>query len=161
MDCDNARELLPLAEVEALGWWKRQQVRRHLADCPDCRRELEVLRATAALLAKAPRAKAPVEIWRGIEGALAQAPVRKSARGFLTPRRIAGGLVGLGLAAATVAVLVFQRSPAREPHVFDHAAPFVRYHSILSQNDPLSDQVGLDLRSVVLVTNEGTPSQKP
>ena len=154
MKCDELKELLPLYDAGALGWWQRRNVQRHVEGCADCRRELSALKATAELIAQAPRVEAPMEVWRGIEATLDEEPVRQVSRGFVFPRRLAGGLTGAAVVGAVAIGAFMLRAPSPEPHVFDQPAPFVRYHSILAQNDALSDQVGLDIHSAVLVSHK-------
>lgn len=155
MGCGELKGLLPLYDAEALGWWKRRRVQRHVDGCAECRRELSALKATADLIAQAPGAKAPVEVWRGIAAALDEEGAQEVSRGFVMSRRLAGGLAGAVLTAAAVVVgAIVLRTPPGEPHVFDRSEPFVRYHSILAQNDPLSDQVGLDIRSAVIAADK-------
>jgi len=60
MTCDETRGLLSALLDEALDTDERAEVEAHLAGCPDCRRELEGLRATTTLLSRVERARAPV-----------------------------------------------------------------------------------------------------
>ena len=161
MKCDEPRELLSLHDAEALGWWKRRQVQRHLHGCAECRQELSALKATAKLIAETPRAEAPTEIWRGIEAALDAEPVRPATHGSMFPRRLATGLAGAAVVGGIAIGVYVLQTPSDEPHVFDQPAPFVRYHSILAQNDPLSDQVGLDIHSAVLVSHKSDEDARP
>src|SRR5215813_3277462 len=60
MTCDETRELLSALLDEALDTGERARVEAHLVGCPDCRREVDGLRATRGLLARVERARAPV-----------------------------------------------------------------------------------------------------
>src|SRR5262249_46335176 len=60
MTCDETRELLSALLDEALDAGARARVEAHLVGCPDCRRELDGLRATTGLLARVERVRAPV-----------------------------------------------------------------------------------------------------
>jgi len=60
MTCDETRELLSALLDEALDAGERARVEAHLVGCPDCRREVDGLRATTGLLARVERARAPV-----------------------------------------------------------------------------------------------------
>jgi len=76
-------------------------VETHVAECPECRREPERLRATAALLE---RAAPPFTVPAGLEeramGALAQGPV-----GSRLPRTTGRIRLAVAVAAAAVAVI--------------------------------------------------------
>ncbi len=60
MTCSETRELLSALLDQALDARERQQVEAHLADCPDCRRELKGLRSTVSLLSRLEHVRAPV-----------------------------------------------------------------------------------------------------
>ena len=60
MNCHDARDRLSDFLDEALGPPELAEVRAHLEDCPECRRELERLRATVSLLARVERPRAPL-----------------------------------------------------------------------------------------------------
>lgn len=49
MDCENIRALLPLYEDNAASQETQELVRKHLADCPDCRQELRKMRTPISL----------------------------------------------------------------------------------------------------------------
>jgi anti-sigma factor RsiW len=57
MTCHDAREQLTALLDDALAAPERAVVDAHLASCAECRRELEQLRATVALIACRPRAR--------------------------------------------------------------------------------------------------------
>jgi len=60
MNCHDARDRLSDFLDEALAPPELAEVRAHLEDCPECRRELERLRATVSLLARVERPRAPL-----------------------------------------------------------------------------------------------------
>jgi hypothetical protein len=60
MNCHDARDRLSDFLDEALGPPELAEVRAHLEGCPECRRELERLRATVSLLARVERPRAPL-----------------------------------------------------------------------------------------------------
>ena len=60
MNCHDARDRLSDFLDEALGPPELAKVRAHLEGCPECRRELERLRATVSLLARVERPRAPL-----------------------------------------------------------------------------------------------------
>lgn len=60
MNCHDARELFSARADDALAPEERAGLEAHLADCPDCRRELARFEATVALLRAVEPARAPV-----------------------------------------------------------------------------------------------------
>ena len=60
MTCHETRERLSGLLDEALDASERAEVGAHLDACPDCRRELDQLRATVSLLSRVERPRAPV-----------------------------------------------------------------------------------------------------
>jgi len=59
VNCHDARERLSDWLDEALSARERSELGAHLDGCPDCRRELERLRATVSLLSRVERPRAP------------------------------------------------------------------------------------------------------
>jgi hypothetical protein len=59
MTCHDARDRLSARLDDALDAAERHTLDAHLAGCADCRRELEQLRATTALLGRLPSVRAP------------------------------------------------------------------------------------------------------
>ena len=60
MNCHDARERLSDFLDEAVGASELAEIGAHLEGCPECRRELERLRATVSLLSRVERPRAPV-----------------------------------------------------------------------------------------------------
>ena len=60
MNCHDARERLSEFLDEALSPGELGEIRSHLEGCPECRRELERLRATLSILSRVERPRAPV-----------------------------------------------------------------------------------------------------
>ena len=61
MTCHDARDQLSALLDAALDAAERHALDAHLAACPECRHELEQLRATTALLGRLPSVRAPAE----------------------------------------------------------------------------------------------------
>src|SRR5262245_65434182 len=80
MTCHDAREQLSALIDDALGAAERGAVEEHLATCAECRRELERLRGTVALL------RAAVEPARAPTGFVDR--VLEAARPAPWPRRL-------------------------------------------------------------------------
>ena len=60
MNCHETRERLSDLLDEALPAPELAEVRAHLDGCPECRRELDQLRATVTLLSRVESPRAPV-----------------------------------------------------------------------------------------------------
>ena len=100
MTCERCRELLPEAIGEELHPQPAGEFRKHLADCADCRRELELLGQTASVLKAAwPEEAIPEPMTFGRPGRTAVAGGFGS--GWRQPPRLAW----LGLAAAACLVV--------------------------------------------------------
>ena len=100
MNCQRCRELFPEAIGEELDPRLAGEFRKHLADCADCRRELELLRRTASVLKTAwPEEAVPEPLTFGRPGRAAVAG--GFGFGWSRPPRLAW----LGLAAAACLVV--------------------------------------------------------
>jgi len=113
MNCHDARELFSDWVDEALTAEDRTRVDAHLAQCADCRTELERFRETVALLHRVERPRAPVGFVDRVLEAARPAPWHRRLlqRLFLPlsvklPAEAAALLLVAGLA-----VYVFQRTP--------------------------------------------------
>ena len=113
MNCHDARELFSDWVDEALTAEDRTRVDAHLAQCADCRKELERFRETVALLHRVERPRAPVGFVDRVLEAARPAPWHRRLlqRLFLPlsvklPAEAAALLLVAGLA-----VYVFQRTP--------------------------------------------------
>jgi hypothetical protein len=86
MTCHDAREQLSALIDDALGAEARSAVEAHLATCAECRRELEQLRGTVALLRAVEPARAPVGFVDRVLEAARPAPwPRRLVRALLLP----------------------------------------------------------------------------
>lgn len=100
MNCQRCRELFPEAIGEELDPRLAGEFRKHLADCADCRRELELLGRTASVLKTAwPEEAVPEPLTFGRPGRAAVAG--GFGLGWSRPPRLAW----LGLAAAACLVV--------------------------------------------------------
>ena len=100
MNCERCRELFPEAIGEELDPRLAGELRKHLADCADCRRELELLGRTASVLKSAwPEEPIPEPLTFGLPGRAAVAG--RFGFGWGQPPRLAW----LGLAAAACLVV--------------------------------------------------------
>ena len=113
MTCDETRDTLSAYLDEALAPDERSLVDAHLLGCAECRRELESLRETVALLQRVELARAPVGFVDRVMAAARPRPwYRRAADAVLLPLSVklpleATALVMVGL----LAVYLFERSP--------------------------------------------------
>ena len=113
MNCHDARERLSDFLDEALVLGEQREVRSHLEGCPECRRELERLRATLSILSRVERPRAPVGfVDRVIEAARSVPWYRRLGRWLFVP--LGTKLPAEAAAMAMIAVLgvfLLQRTP--------------------------------------------------
>ena len=113
MTCDETRDTLSAYLDEALAPDERSLVDAHLEGCAECRRELEALRGTVALLQRVEPARAPVGfVDRAVAAARPRPWYRRAADAVLLPLSVklpveATAVVMVGL----LAVYLFERSP--------------------------------------------------
>ena len=113
MTCEEARESLSAYLDEALAPDERSLVDGHLEGCVECRRELEALRGTVALLQRVEPARAPVGFVDRVVAAARPRPwYRRVADAVFLPLSIklpleATAVVMVGL----LAVYLFERTP--------------------------------------------------
>ena len=113
MNCHDARDRLSDFLDEALGPPELAEVRAHLEGCPECRGELERLRATVSLLARVERPRAPLGFVDRVMAAARPAPwYRRLGRLLFLPLGIklpaeAAAMVMI----AVLGVFLLQRTP--------------------------------------------------
>ncbi len=78
MNCLEARERLSALLDESLDSSERSDIRAHMEGCPDCRLELDRLRATLSLLSRVDRPRAPVGFVDRVMTAAHRAPWYRS-----------------------------------------------------------------------------------
>ena len=113
MTCHDARERLSEFLDEALRARERADVDAHLAGCPECRRELERLRATVSLLARVEPVRAPAGFVDRVMAAVRPVPwYRRLAAWIFLPLSIKLPAEAAAMALiAIMAVYLFQRDP--------------------------------------------------
>jgi hypothetical protein len=123
MTCHDARELFSAHLDDALPASERVALDAHLVGCAECRRELERLRGTVALLHAVEPARAPAGFVDRVLAAARPAPwYRRLARAVLLPWRVKLPLEAAAIVLVGVAVALVWRTPEmqRTPRV---AAP--------------------------------------
>ena len=113
MTCDETRGRLSALLDAALDTGERAEVEAHLAGCPDCRRELDGLRATTGLLARVERARAPVGFVDRVMTQVRPVPwYRRLARALFFPLSIKLPLeAGAMVMVALLGVYLLQTTP--------------------------------------------------
>ncbi|HET9854048.1 MAG TPA: zf-HC2 domain-containing protein [Methylomirabilota bacterium] len=113
MTCDETRDTLSAYLDEAIAPDERSLVDAHLEGCADCRRELEALRGTVALLQRVEPARAPVGFGDRVVAAARPRPwYRRVADAVLLPLSVKLPLEATAvLMVGLLAVYLFERTP--------------------------------------------------
>ncbi len=113
MTCHESRERLSELLDEALPTRERALVEAHLADCQECRRELERLRATVSILRRVEPVRAPVGFVDRVMAAVRPVPwYRRLAAWIFLPLSVKLPAEAAAMAlVAILAVYLFQRDP--------------------------------------------------
>ena len=123
MTCHDAREQLSALIDDALGDAERSAVEEHLATCAECRRELERLRGTVALLRAVEPARAPAGfVDRVLEAARPEPWPRRLFRALLLPWPVKLPIEAAAIVLVAVGVVYVFRSTL-EPARFYDAPP--------------------------------------
>jgi len=123
MTCHDAREQLSALIDDALGAAERGAVEEHLATCAECRRELERLRGTVALLRAVEPARAPTGFVDRVLEAARPAPwPRRLFRALLLPWPVKLPIEAAAIVLVAVGVVYVFRSTL-EPARFSDAPP--------------------------------------
>jgi Putative zinc-finger len=123
MTCHDAREQLSALIDDALGAAERGAVEEHLATCAECRRELERLRDTVALLRAVEPARAPAGfVDRVLEAARPKPWPRRLFRALLLPWPVKLTIEAAAIVLVAVGVVYVFRSTL-EPARFYDAPP--------------------------------------
>jgi len=113
MTCSETRDLLSAWLDQALDAHEREQVEAHLAGCSECRRELEGLRSTVAVLSRLEHPRAPVGFVDKVMGEIYPAPwYRKLGRLVFQPLSVKLPLeAGAMVVIAILGVYLLQGTP--------------------------------------------------
>lgn len=140
MTCHDARESLSAFLDEALGPDERREIEAHLEGCPECRRELERLRQTVALLHRVEPARAPVGfVDRVTEAARPRPWYRRAAAAVFLPLSVKLPVEATALVmVALLAVYVFERTPTLQEAAREEKVPREYREDRSRQLDPSS-----------------------
>ena len=113
MTCHESRERMSELLDEVLPAQECALVEAHLADCPECRRELDRLRATVSLLQRVEPVRAPVGFVDRVMAAVRPVPwYRRLAAWIFLPLSVKLPAEAAAMAlVAILAVFLFQRDP--------------------------------------------------
>ncbi len=146
MRCPNSEQLAEY-QHEVLVDHEEQAIRRHLADCAVCRRELRALERAVRLLEAMPAPALPEHVWAGVAARL------PANRRMAFRRRWWKVLAGAGAAAGMVLglLILHPKSPAL-PVAPDSASSYVANHALLSAQDAFADRASI---GVMLAAQQG------
>ena len=120
MTCHDARGQLSALIDEALGAEERGAVEAHLSTCAECRRELERLRGTVALLRAVEPARAPAGfVDRVLEAARPEPWPRRLLRALLLPWPVKLPIEAAAIVLVAVGVVYVFRSTLEPARLYD------------------------------------------
>lgn len=156
MSCHDARELFSGWVDEALTADERASVDAHLAECADCRKELERFEATLTLLHRVARPRAPVGFVDRVLDAARPVPWhRRLLRRLFLPLSVKlPAEAAAVLLMAGLAVYIFQRTPALQ-EATRQEAPAVRREAPPAAGPPLTSTLSRSDAS------RGAPGNRP
>ncbi len=155
MKCSEIEEILAEYSVGALDASSAEAVEAHLAECAECRAELEILEAAGALLGPVEMVDAPEGLWTSIEARLEPRERAHPARHWLWKPAI-------GLAASLLLVVVFVSPALRSPNSpgitpvqmavvsAGEGTVFAETQLVAAWEQPLADEASLGLAMAVL-----------
>jgi hypothetical protein len=124
MTCHDAREQLSALLDDALGAAERGAIEEHLATCAECRRELERLRDTVALLRAVEPARAPAGfVDRVLEAARPEPWPRRLLRALLLPWPVKLPIEAAAIVLVAVGVVYVFRSTLEPARLYDAPLP--------------------------------------
>lgn len=147
MKCENVQDLIAEYRSDMLDSRKRQEIEQHLAECEDCRRELEEFNAVMSLVEdNIPDLEPPVGLWNGVYNRINSPEPERSLL-----ERLAGGwlhrpaqAVGVGAAMVVLVAGLWLGSMKPESHEsVDYASSDNRYvqaHALTAGSAPFADR---------------------
>lgn len=142
--CHTVQAILADCRSGVLSPAKQRWVEAHLAECPECARELRVLDEVLALVdANTTLQEPPAGLWNGVASRIAVPEARRSAFGHWLARPIR--LVGVGAAALALMAAILLggvRNDSVVPVRVASSNEYVQGHALYAGQAPLADRVG-------------------
>lgn len=155
MRCEDVSRRLPDYTVGCVGFAARVRMRRHIAACAECRRQLDALNAVSRLVEALPVLEPPASMWDSVVNRIASRKVSVPAPYRLAVWRRAA-VLGAAVAVAAAAILAGVRREEVPPGPVGFEAAYVRHHTEMTAADPLSDHVALG--TLTLLASWSQPS---
>ena len=158
MRCNECRDKLPQYSLGVLGASEVAAIQEHLAECPDCRAELEAFERLDEVMTPAAQVAPERDLWPGVAERLQ--PRRAPVFEWLMPQW-SRAWVGAAVAAAVVLMLVVggllynARTPVIESSGEMLAAGYQKEQIIAEWSQPLADDAALGLMLADLEAREG------
>ncbi len=149
--CDRAQRLLADQSVGLLRSSRERWLAKHLAECPECAHEQEVLQRVLALVDAVPPVAPPRDLWVGVEQRIHQEEkARATPRGAFPAakgRRWRALAPALATGAAVVLVAGMglrgtETTPPPLPSLSPETIGYLESHSLLKRAEPFSDPIG-------------------
>lgn len=161
MECIKIKKLLPDYSVGGLSKKKREFVKRHIDNCPDCAQELMLLDRTASLLEKIPQEEPPDFLWEGIrreiiqqESPIESQPIWQKIIGWMWPKRIPAFVASLAvlILVAGLYFAVWNSPKELQPTLYAE----IEQQTFSYWNSPFADRAALGM----LVINTSLEGEK-
>ncbi len=134
---------------DAMASREREAVRRHVAQCAACQREVQALARTVRLLETAPAPVLPDALWAGVADRLPATPQ------ITYRQRWWKVLAGAGVAAGIAISLFVMYAPnPMLPNAPAASSSYLAEHALLSTQDTFADRASI---GVVLAAQRSTP----
>ena len=98
MNCESVKKFLPFYYYNDLDKTTTLEIKSHIKNCPDCRKELNCFKKTIKLVDKEEKIKLPFVYRRALLNKILEASNLKEAKGIFRTRRVFA--FGSGVAAA-------------------------------------------------------------
>lgn len=165
MKCENVQDLIAEYRSNALEPDVVQEFESHIANCADCRRELEEFDAVVGLVDdNFTELEAPVGLWNGVYNRITEPEQKPSIIDRLTGGWIRTPARALGFGAAVlvlVAGLMFNRMQSPQIENMEYTATDNRYvqaHALTAGTAPLADRASYI--SYVAMSQESASGEK-
>jgi len=150
MNCEKVRRALPYYLSDALNWFAKLRVAKHLEGCEPCSSELDFHNRVMGLVESLPPVEPPEDLWFRVESEILRVQYQRSRTFAVGVRRWVAAAVAFILILVAGATAFIRNSPRQQfPNSFE--ALYLQRHAEQSMADPLSDPVGQE--SLILLTS--------